>query len=402
MDKYFIDCECGETYYLSCENIVVSDDAFNKMTEKIVSSNYKSVLIFYSLNDVCLLNMIEKELNIYNVNFSVINMPNCLAELDLIENLENKDQNLVVAIGSDEIISIAKYFSYCYENDLLIFPVGNFTDYTFSKYARIYDGFSFVFYETVAPKGIYVCCKTNGLNPLQTLYISSKILVLFEKEFNEHINKIIYCDKLKEYFYKTLNEYVDNSINTLNLNLLNIWTLIRLGQGMTFFSQTKYFFGAEKALTDVLQSCSLSADFLELNSFSQRVVQNTYSCFFKNIPKEFEFNMNKHIEKLSVIYNVSSSEVIKRFVKSDFVILTKQKKQVFYNYYYHFRKNLKDKIEKCFLITANTNLNENYISKYNFNSEQIKNLLAVCVDTYSVQTPMHTILSFGYLDKLFE
>ncbi len=277
MDKHeegFFECECGKLHQVETKNIVVGTRVFDALLESVKASGYKKILVFNSLENTELIYKLKQKFS-KDFKLDIVYLAKCNATLLNAEHLEDKGQELVVAMGSEELISLAKYFAYAYENELFIYPVGNFTDFTFSKYSRLYDGVQFNFYQTASPTQIFVSVEDNPFSVYQSYYISSKYIALFDDMVGEYVYESKICDRLKAFIKNSLTQYIKyKPQNSIDLNYKNIWMLIRLGQAMSFYGETKAFFGGEKGMVDLMQSLKYGSDFLELSTLSLKLIIN--------------------------------------------------------------------------------------------------------------------------------
>lgn len=393
------ECECGSVHELNTADIVVSKDAFSELLKELKNNEIKDILILSSIEDLFFIEKIKTELHETNKNIQIVNLIKCTSSILLAEKIEHKGQSLVVALGSEELISVAKYYSYMYNSELIIFPVGNFVDYTFSKFARLFDGVEFAFYLTVEPVKIYVSTILNTYNELQTHYISSKYLSYFDSIIAETTYRIKSCEKINEFFKKILSSYLYEKNKDL-LNGKNIWALIRLGQAMSYFNQTKYFFGGELAISNLLQSQNVKADFLEINTISVKIVLNMYTCFFQDFPKRKNTNLNKQLLNLSMLIKVSSSELIKRMVGSEFILGEERIFNRFSNYYHYLKTVLNKSVIKIFRIHSHIVITDNFIKKYNFSAKRVEKTFALAHCLFFKPCCLHLFSAYGNMDIL--
>lgn len=395
----YLDCVCGKKHFLRTTNIVVKPDAFLELIDTINKSDYKHILVLCN-NDNDLAINLKQSIN-SSKTLSIIFMPNASATLALCDKLEDKGQDLVVAIGSDELISIAKYYSYCYQSDLFIFPIYNFTDYTFSCFSRLFDGVVFDFYKAKEPKEIYVCTVVNKYNVFQSHYIASKYIAKIDNEIASLVFKTEHCPRLIDNFNSILDEYKNfKKASMSDQNIKNIWTLIRLGQSMSFFEQTKYFFGGEKALVDLLNTKRINSDFLELSSFASKIIVNAYCNFFKTTPAKGSYNINKHIASLSEFLNVKPSEVIKRLAPSNLLCGDSEIFARFNNYYPYISRQINLEFANLFYLQSSLSITTNVLAKNRLDAMLIEKSVGLSADLLYKPTGLHLICMYGYLDKL--
>lgn len=397
LESLFFDETCKENQIYT-EKIEVSFNAFESLQDFLLCKNYKNILVFDSLGKSEQLDILCQ--NLGGINIEILSFIEPFALVETASKLQYKEADVVVALGSEELISIAKYYAYVYELPLIIYPVGNFADFTFSSFARLFDGTGFDFYKTTQPIAIFVSLKENKLNKFQTYFISSKFIANFDNLVAVFVFQKQSSEKLKNYFSNILINYLDNKKANANLNERNIWTLIRLGLGMTFFKETKYFYGSDKAVCDFLQAQSFKSDFLEVQTIALKLVINAYSCFLKNPQKQNNFNLNKHINAISRILKLPSTEVLKKMADSGLLCLSDTLERNFNNYQPYLKNQFEKTMSKVFKIQTSLCLNENIVVSSGFDAYKVQRSFALSANFYNRPTLLHLIESYGFMDKL--
>lgn len=392
---------CGKTHFLSTKKIDVSLNAFKKLCESIVGSEYKHILIMSSLIDSFFVDKLKMEIINSSKEVSIITLPECQANSFFAQKIEDKNQDVVIALGSEALISLAKYYAYSFECPVIIFPVGNFCDYTFSKYARLFDGLMYQFYITNQPEEVYVSLKLNTYNEYQLQYVASKFFALFDNKIKSVVYKKDECKGLENFFKKTLINHMKNlEVSKEKLNENNIWTLIRLGQAMSYFDSAKGFFGAERAISEMFCAVRPNAEYLEINTISFKLLINCYDCFLKKRPYNFGVDLNKHIQKLSRVLKISSTAVLKRLVDSELIQIDKKKMQSFESYQPYLCAYFKKLAKYMLNVQTKLFLNENILKKYNIKAELIEKAFALAANFSDKHSLLHIMHGYGYLDKL--
>ena len=230
-------CECGKEHFLTTEKIVADKNAFSLMLDFICEKQYKKILFFDDEKS-------EKEIEFSNkmkensIAFKIKTIENCFATEFLAKSIEVDEAEIVVAFGKEELISVCKYYCALYDKQIIVCPTGNFADFTFSSFSRLYDGVCFCFYKTVSPFAIFVNLEDKA-NKFQTYYLSSKYIALFDDEFEKLVFKEEPCPRLADFFSKTMKDYFLK--NNMSLSEKNAWTLIRLA-GNDIFWRNQIFF----------------------------------------------------------------------------------------------------------------------------------------------------------------
>ena len=384
-----IDFGCEIKKKLEVDRIVVSNDAIKKLVSRLVEVKQKFVV----LTDANRENIQSLSNEIKGINFEIINLVSCSATVGLAESLPDKGGELVVAFGSEELVSVAKYYAYKTEKQIIICPIGNFADFTFSCFARLYDGIDFGFYKTNCPSEIYVDTTLNEFNRLQSYYVSSKFIAVFDNLINETVFSYEISNQMAEFFKNTLSKYLKNKSD-------GIWTLIRLGLAMSYFEETKYFFGADRAIVDLMQSIRPDGDYLEFETVALKLIINAYSCFLESPPFEGNFNINKHINLMSKFLKVPPSVIFGKLSNRNLVFMGEDIKARYKNYQPYLKREYSKLLTKIFTLQARIVLPKDILKTAKLNGDQIKNCFALSPLIYNRNSGLHLIAGFGYLDKL--
>ena len=396
-------CECGDTHILPPTQIVVSDDAFNALLKTISETEFKHILVFYGLSNDELSEKFKQCECVKDKELSFVILPNLIATTALADQIEDKGQDVVVAIGGEEVISMAKYYAYSFSNPVFIFPVGQFLDFTFSKFARLYDGVTFDFYASQSPEGIFVDTSLNKYNQYQSYYLSSKYISVFDNQMSGLVFGNQFCQRMVDFYNDALEKYACKFSKSLwESNINNIWTMIRIGQAMTFFNQSKFFFGGDRAVVEMLNALKPSASFLELETVALKLILNSYDCFLQDANCNAGFNLNKQINFLCKTLKVSVSQIMKKLASNLIISPTKEIVNSFGSYQPYLFGCFKNLAGQIFKIHSNLALKDNVLKKYEFNAMCIENAFALSPYLFDKPTLLHLIGNFGYLDKLLD
>ena len=186
-----------------------------------------------------------------------------------------------------------------------------FYDFTFSKFARLYDGITFSFYMVSSPEFVFYMFKNLSLIDLKSCveYLHYKKLALFENQLNETLEVDKICSKVTKNIKKVLNKNLQN-IN--NQNILNIF--IYLGQAMSFFGSTKGFFSSEIELANILEVLQ-KKDFLSCYIVAGKVVSQLYLLTLNSNIKVHNLNLNNRILNIKEIIKLPLSKCIRLIKK---------------------------------------------------------------------------------------
>ena len=401
MNKKVYFCECGEKHRLLTKQIVVKEHCFNDLIEDVLNEG-NSFIVFNACENLFFLNELKLMLIKNQKKVKVFNLIRMEPKTFLVDRLQSCGKETIIAIGDEKLISIAKYYAYMWECEIIIFPVGEFLDYTFSKFARLNNGVCFDFYVTKEPKKIYVDTSINLYNSLHKLYIFSKYIAIFDNVVAKNVYKIKCCDKANNYLKKILKNYINFKCEHKNeMNKKNIWTLIRLGQGISFFSQTKMFFGGDKAIVDMLQIVVGNIDFLSAELISLRIIEKQYSIFYKEFPTKTNVYLENNIKKIADLIKISYVDVVKNLAPSECIF---GKESIFQNFNIYF-PYLKAVCKKCLLkvhyAIEKANGKDVCIKDFNLTKDKITSCFCLAPNIYKQPCSLHLFLAFGYL-KLIE
>ena len=400
-DSSCFECECGKVHRVETEDIKVGVFAINNLVDAIKNSKFTNILLLGLIKHENIISFLKRSVALEGKTITQVVLKEAKPTISEATNLEDMGQELVVAIGNEELISVAKYYAYSLNCELFIFPIGNFLDFTFSKYSRLYDGVEFSFYEAKEPSRIYVSLEENSYNIFQSYYISSKFISVFENVVREYVYERQVCQRLKDFLKNTLNEYLKvKPNNATDMNYKNIWTLIRLGQAMSFYGETKGFFGGDLAISNFLQAINPLQDFLKLNTISLKLIINSYSCFCSGEAKEDTVNLNRHIMSISKLLKITPTEVIKRLADSILLKPSDKIKKRFNNYFPYLKGVLEKCLKRVFMLQSGLNLTENILKEYGLNKHLSEQAYANCVCMHANPCLLSLIFSYGYLDKL--
>lgn len=395
LQENFLKCECGKKHFSETQKIEVSSCAFSFVADFLKEKNIKKILLFCE-NDC----FFEKQICESGIVVKVVKIPNCIATEYLAKSLKEEDGEIVVAFGKEELVSVAKYYASMWQKQLVVCAIDNFADFTFSSFARLYDGVQFCFYKTVCPLAIFVQTSEKA-NKFQTFYLSTKFLLLFDNEFSRLVYKENDCERMKDFLKKTMCFYVSKN-NKMQLAKRNAWTLVRLGMAMTFYGETRFFFGGDKVVCDMLQSMNIGADFLELETIAFKLAFNCYACFIKNSQTYHVANLNLQIKHASKLLGVPQTEIIKRLGKNEVLMPDEKTRTTFFNFQPYLKNYFDKMVSEIFKIQTTFCICENVLLKNDLCGEKVKNALSVCASFSKRPTLLSFIFAFGFMDKLFE
>ena len=169
---------------------------------------------------------------------------------------------------------------------------------------------------------------------------------------------------------------------------------------MTFYGQTKVFFGGDKAISDMINAQLPALEYLELETLSLKIIVNMYSCFFKDFPTKNNVNINMHIQEVCRLLKISPIEAMKRFVNSELIVGSGLIESRLNNYFPYLKGVLSNCLSKIFMLQSGLKINFNVIKKHEITAKRIETSFALASCLFTKPCALHLFSAFGYLDKL--
>ena len=119
---------------LNTEKIYVNDDALSVLIKDFSNTGLK-ITILYNLTTSNVASELFKQIKGAMIRTVLI------GESPFENNFKTNFNGCetILAVGDDDLISVAKYYAYMLNKALVIFPVGEFLDYTFStQYSQVF------------------------------------------------------------------------------------------------------------------------------------------------------------------------------------------------------------------------------------------------------------------------
>lgn len=314
MDKYCssieFDCECGACHEL------FSMQVFNGINEKFIEffecKNVLTVRIFVD-KEYINHNIITEIKSIFSkleINFIIECMDCGEAEVFKANAIHLKDEEYIIVFGNSNLIELIKYYAGSVGVEFSIIVASEFYDFTFSRFARLYDGVSFSFYSVNSPQMIIF--DDELINKIKLIdyisYIKAKAIAYFENLLSDRLDDVCVCKKINSKLNKIIK--ISNKI-TKSKDVL--FTLIFLGRAISFFGGTKGFYGVEIEVTGFLEVLSKS-NFLVCYNIASEAVKRIYNTALVSNLKIFHFDINKRIDKIKNILKLPVTKCLS-FIK---------------------------------------------------------------------------------------
>lgn len=316
-----VECECGAIHELMAMS--VEANSFSSLISCLLENNIKMVRILCSCKfvDDDEINRLIIELKKQGIKFFVTKVPYSVAELFAISKLVYKNEDYVIAYGDAFVYEMAKYYAYSIGVNLSFILTSEFYDFTFSKFARVYDGITFNFYVTTAPECVVYF--DNALSNIDILwlkkYLTFKELAYFENILSLRIDEKSICSKINSKLLKIIK-----NINKIYKPVSLINACIFLGRAMSFFNQTKSFFSSELELSNMLEILSKS-ELKNCYLVSGKCINLLYLAGLESNLKVLGLNLNKRIDNVKRELSLTAIKclaIIKKPKTNDFLLKT--------------------------------------------------------------------------------
>ncbi|MBQ9790053.1 MAG: hypothetical protein IJW24_00475 [Clostridia bacterium] len=300
-DGIEISCECG------CEHVLdpmcVEQNTIEKFKENLCQSRTKSVRVFLNrkfMKNSIIMNVIDeiRELGVV-VDEEVLFFD--FAQEISASSIVFKGEEYVVVAGDFKDIDVIKYYCKSIGLDLCVIVVDDFLDFSFSKYSRLYDGITYCFYRTVAPKHVICFDELLNSNSLKIKkYLELKSLAYFENALAGYSEPNMICKKINSKLMKAIK--FSKAIKKVG----NAFFLcVFLGRAMSFFGGTKNFFGAEMDVCGILE-VKTKKSFFECYLLSSELMLEVYATALKNNLKLLNFDLNTRIDNIKRVLKLSA------------------------------------------------------------------------------------------------
>ena len=337
-----IECECGAEHVLRKFELFENITSFVNLLLKL---NVKFVRLFASdyLKKSIFIDQLIFILNKHSISLKIDFLKVNYAEVVFAKSIKHSGEDYVVVFGESDVIDIVKYYAASESLNYSIISAGEFFDFTFSKFARLYDGVSFCFYRCNEPDGLIISDDFLQLVDLDKIkqYFLIKSMANFENNIYEKVFDGKYCSKIKNKIEKILK--MSLKINKKrDILLISIY----VGRLMSFFDCTFYFYGAEIDLANIIQ-VKTKDSFLNCYLFSHNAISMLYKiCVSRNL-KWRNFDLNRRIGKIKKVLGLPASKCLE-FIKKPKSIKFLNTKSIILNAYKYKFLELLNKYDSPF------------------------------------------------------
>lgn len=309
---------------------------------------YNSVKIF--IDDLNIKKEVYEIFGQENKNVQIYNLHTKTKQF--LDELEYTGEDIVVAIGSGELLDCVKYYASSFDLMVVGVLVGEFYDYNLSKFSLIYDGAFYDFYSSVSPAAFFIKSDMNSKE--MDAYARAKSIEFFDFLCNEVLLQDKVNNDAKQFFKNTILE-----LRLENYTMKSIVkAFLRLGMAMTFFDTTKLFLFGYFDVFNFLYACH---DERKCQNASV-IISKSYLLGFKYKIKERGYNLNIKINKVAKFLKLPAFCVMQKLKLLDKNIIVKNE-IVKINAYKEF---LRDQLLRNILPLKNYTLDKKYIKVINY------------------------------------
>ncbi len=302
-------CECGALH--GFKPTVFEKNEWESFKDFMKSSGFHRVQCFFDEKSAktTLASEIINFLEEHGIKVTSEVIKSHFAEVVCASSIEYNQEDYVIIFGDFFVADIAKYYAKMMGIGVSYFVFEKCFDFSMSKYAMLYDGICFNFYETNEPD--FVICFSEFLNfdiSQMKKYFKSKSIALFENVFLSKVDEKSVCKKVNFKIKKVLR-----LSNVVFEPLQIVGLCLYVGRCMSFFSGTKFFFGAEVALCGALIA-KTKQNFLDCYLMASKIIDGTYKVALKGKLVDLNLDLNKRIDKIKKQTKLSGMACMK-FVK---------------------------------------------------------------------------------------
>lgn len=276
--KGITNCSCGKNHKVRIEDVIIEENAIEKLNELLNKYGYKNLFLVYDNNtyDICS-EKINKVLS--NKGFNINSMtyirnseltPDERALSELMVNFNPEQDEFIIAIGSGVINDICKYVSYKLNKEYMIIATAPSMDGYASNVSALTLNNSKVTYPANLPKAILA--DTNILKDAPTRMILAgfgdivgKFSALKDWRLGHLVNGEYLCEEIYNLVNYSVNNVLSQAQNIKNRNMDGIKSLmdslVLTGIGMAFIGNSRPASGSEHHLSHYIEIQSLLGDF---------------------------------------------------------------------------------------------------------------------------------------------
>lgn len=370
-----VECSCGETHTL--DSVPKCSKNLSAILSLVRNNGVKSVIVllqpdFLTVDILCMIKVFKSE----RIKVVVKKFNHKHAEIMWVNSLP-VNAELVVAVGDINIFEVGKYYASLIQAKLAFVVGGDFFDFSFSKFARCYNGLNFEFYVCKSPEIIVFDGKSKASVKKIKQYFLCKNLAVFENTRVVYTTKNKFCDEINKailFFY--------NKIKREKLTLFELFSIcLEISLLMNYFNTTKFFYGAEMATSGIVEALSGEC-FFEAYLDSVGAINLCYECALSSKLIDHGINLSKRAETVAKVLKISQHQSYCIIKKHEGV--GENHKQA------NYIKALKYYLEG-FLETK---------SKRSIRSSKIISALYVAPEFCFSHLFLRLIRDFGYLEKL--
>ena len=316
-----VECECGCVHELFSMHVYFND--FDALIKELENEDLKVIRLFISEDIEKCERVVQIIKLLSDAGFEILKtIIKCNhAETIKANSIQYEGEEYILSIGNSNLFEMVKYYAYSVNVNFSLILNNEFYDYTFSKFARLYDGLNFNFYSCSAPQSIIFFNEDfKSVDYYKMiLYFKAKNIVLFENLLTEKYETLNVCRKINSKIRKIL-KLSDKIIDVKDI----LHCCVFLGRAMSFFNCTKGFFGAEIEIANQLEIIT-KKNFIECFLMGSETLRRIYiAALNKNLSIHY-FDINMRIDKIKILLSITATKCL-TFIKKpkDGEVLDKQ------------------------------------------------------------------------------
>ena len=284
-------CSCGKSHNVSIKDVIIEENAIDKLGGLINKYNYENLFLVYDTNThkICS-DKINKSLE--NKGFNINSMtyvrehdltPDERAISELIENFNPKQDEFIIAVGSGVINDICKYVSYKLNKEYMVVATAPSMDGYASNVSALTLNNLKVTYPANLPKAILADINILKDAPYKMILagfgdIMGKFSALKDWRLGQLVNNEYVCEEVYNLVNFSINNVLKEAQNIKNRNISGIKSLmdslVLSGIGMAFIGNSRPASGSEHHLSHYIEIQSLLGNF-EIPSHGEKVACGT-------------------------------------------------------------------------------------------------------------------------------
>ncbi|WP_122638791.1 sn-glycerol-1-phosphate dehydrogenase [Romboutsia sp. Marseille-P6047] len=347
-------CSCKRDHNVSIEDVIIEDNAIDKLESLLNKYGYKNLFLVYDNNTYKVCNeKINKALE--NKGFNINSMvyvrdheltPDERSLAELMVNF-NPGNEFIIAVGSGVINDICKYASYKLNKPYMVIATAPSMDGYASNVSALTLNNLKVTYPANLPKAIVADIEILKNAPYRMILagfgdIMGKFSALKDWRLGQIVNNEYVCEEVYDLVNYSINNVLKEAENIKNRNTSGIKSLmdslVLTGIGMAFVGNSRPASGSEHHLSHYIEIQSLLGNF-DIPSHGEKVacgtvltqrlrerLVNTNKELEES--KEYKFSLDEWKKDILSKYKEASNEIFSLCEKNDTLSESKRLERV--------------------------------------------------------------------------